>query len=83
MFYIICPNLDFRNNFIAKHKPNNTMYVLHYQSLRKSPFYSKEHDGREFINSDYFTGTLVRLHLFFELEIQQIINDFQFQNNLL
>jgi dTDP-4-amino-4,6-dideoxygalactose transaminase len=68
MFYLICPNLKFRNNLIEKLKENNILAVFHYQSLHKSPYYLKNHDGRELVNSDYFTDTLVRLPLFFELE---------------
>jgi dTDP-4-amino-4,6-dideoxygalactose transaminase len=68
MFYLVCPNLEFRNNLIAKLKENNVMAVFHYQSLHKSPYFQNDHDGRELTNSDYLTDTLVRLPLFFELE---------------
>jgi len=73
MFYLICPNLEFRNNFILKLKQNNIMAVFHYQSLHKSPYYSNHHDGRELVNSDNLTVTLVRLPLFFELDINYLL----------
>jgi dTDP-4-amino-4,6-dideoxygalactose transaminase len=64
--YKIMP-LEFRNNLINKLKQNNIMAVFHYQSLHMSPFYSKKHVGEELVNSDYFTDSLLRLPLFFDV----------------
>jgi dTDP-4-amino-4,6-dideoxygalactose transaminase len=74
MFYLICPNLEFRNNIIEKLKKSNLMAVFHYQSLHKSPFYLKNHDGRVLVNSDYLTDTLVRLPLYYELDSTYVNN---------
>jgi dTDP-4-amino-4,6-dideoxygalactose transaminase len=75
MFYMICPNLAFRNRLIEKLKQNNIMAVFHYQSLHKSPFYSNDHDGRELINSDYFTDKLVRLPMWVNVDTKNIVTN--------
>jgi dTDP-4-amino-4,6-dideoxygalactose transaminase len=82
MFYLICPNLDFRNNLIDKLKQNNILAVFHYQSLHKSPFYLKNHDGRVLVNSDFLTDTLVRLPMFYELDIQSVLDSFKNAANI-
>lgn len=74
MFYIICKNLEQRNTIIHKLKSNNILAVFHYISLHKSPFYEKKHDGRNLPNTDNFTDTLLRLPLFYELDVQTVIN---------
>ena len=81
MFYMVCPNLEFRNNLIAKLKENNVMAVFHYQSLHKSPFFVANSEEYNLPNSDFYTDTLVRMPLFFELStvgiIAKIINEFK------
>ncbi len=72
MFYLACPNLEFRNNLIEKLKKCNVLAVFHYQSLHKSPYFLINHNNRDLINSDYFTDCLVRLPLFFDLKNKYI-----------
>ncbi|MEJ4044812.1 dTDP-4-amino-4,6-dideoxygalactose transaminase [Erwinia sp. SLM-02] len=72
MFYIICADLDTRTRLISFMKENNVHTVFHYLSLHKSEFYSKLYEGKDLINSDRFTDTLLRLPLFYELEISQV-----------
>lgn len=67
MFYLICPNLEFRNKLIDKLKENNVLAVFHYQSLHKSPYFLANSEDSHLPNSDFYTDTLVRLPLFFEL----------------
>jgi dTDP-4-amino-4,6-dideoxygalactose transaminase len=73
MFYITFKNIDNRSQFISKLKAQNINPVFHYLSLHSSPFYKEKHDGRALPNSDFFMDTLVRLPLFFELEVQKVI----------
>jgi dTDP-4-amino-4,6-dideoxygalactose transaminase len=74
MFYLVCPNLDFRDKLMAKLKADNIHAVFHYQSLHKSPFYQEKHDGRDLVESDRFTDCLVRLPFWLKLDIDIIIS---------
>jgi dTDP-4-amino-4,6-dideoxygalactose transaminase len=73
MFYLVCPNLEIRDNLISSLKNQNIHAVFHYQSLHKSPFYQEKHDGRELPESDIFTDCLVRLPLWVGLDFEKII----------
>lgn len=72
MFYIVFNSLEERTAMIEKLKQNGIWAVFHYISLHSSPYYHSKHDGRELVNSDKFTNTLLRLPLFFELTEQEI-----------
>lgn len=74
MFYLICKNVEQRTAIIDYLKKNDIWAVFHYISLHKSPFYEIKHDGRELPQTDEFTERLVRLPLFFELNIDKVIN---------
>jgi dTDP-4-amino-4,6-dideoxygalactose transaminase len=84
MFYIICKNLEERTALIAYLKSKNINSVFHYISLHKSPFYSDKHDGRALPLVDYYSETLLRLPMYYELEksdIDQITDEiFNFYN---
>ena len=73
MFYLVCPDLEFRNNLIDKLKKNNVMAVFHYQSLHKSPFYQNKHDVRELKESDRYTNCLLRLPMWVGVELEDIL----------
>lgn len=72
MFYIVFKNLDQRTNLIAALRDNDIHAVFHYISLHSSDFYCYKHDGRILENSDNFTDCLLRLPLYYELEITTI-----------
>lgn len=72
MFYIVCSSLQVRNSLIDHLKKNGILAVSHYLSLHASTFYSSKHDGRELPNSDAFADRLLRLPLFFELEVDDV-----------
>jgi dTDP-4-amino-4,6-dideoxygalactose transaminase len=77
MFYIDCKTLTDRTNIIETLKASGISAVFHYLSLHKSPFYVNEYTGPELTNSDYYSDTLLRLPLFFELkesDIELIVN---------
>ncbi|WP_445713047.1 dTDP-4-amino-4,6-dideoxygalactose transaminase [Flavobacterium sp.] len=74
MFYLVCKNLEQRTALINHLKQNDILAVFHYISLHKSPFYENKHDGRVLPETDNFTDTLVRLPLFYELDVQAVIN---------
>jgi len=72
MFYLVCNSLEERTKLIAELKENNILAVFHYLSLHKSEFYKNKHDGRDLPNCDNFTDCLMRLPMFYELEITDI-----------
>ena len=74
MFFIKCKNIEQRTKIINKLKQKDTHPVFHYISLHSSPYYSEKHDGRVLPNTDNFTDTLLRLPLFYELDVQTVIN---------
>ncbi len=74
MFFIKCKNITQRTQIINKLKAKNTHSVFHYISLHSSPYYIEKHDGRILHNTDNFTDTLLRLPLFYELDVQTVIN---------
>lgn len=72
MFYLVCNNLSDRNEIIKTLKDNNIISVFHYISLHSSPFHLSKHDKRELKMSDYYTDTLLRLPMYFELNIEDV-----------
>lgn len=72
MFYVLLPDLATRTRLISHLKNQGVLSVFHYLSLHKSAYYEDKHDGRELPQSDYYTDTLLRLPLFFELTDEQV-----------
>ena len=73
MFFIKCKSMEQRTALINKLKAKDIHPVFHYISLHSSPYYIDKHDGRSLPNTDSFTDTLVRLPLFYELNVQKVI----------
>jgi dTDP-4-amino-4,6-dideoxygalactose transaminase len=71
-FFIIAKDLQHRNQLIEKLKAVGINAVFHYLSLHASDYYKDKHDGRNLPNSDKFTDCLLRLPLFYDLEIENI-----------
>jgi dTDP-4-amino-4,6-dideoxygalactose transaminase len=77
MFYVVTKNLEQRTNLINALKKENIHAVFHYLSLHKSPFYQTKHDDRTLTLSDFYSDTLLRLPMYYELgksEVKEIIN---------
>ena len=72
MFYLIMPDLETRTALIKYLKEHEIQAVFHYLSLHSSEFYKNKHDGRELPECDRYMDTLVRLPLFYDLEIEQV-----------
>jgi len=72
MFYITLKDIQQRSNLILALKNHGYHAVFHYISLHSSDFYNDKHDGRLLENSDKFTDCLLRLPIFFELELEDI-----------
>lgn len=73
MFYIICPNLEYRTDLINYLKSHGIMSAFHYISLHTSKFFKEKHDQRVLIQSDYYTNNLLRLPLYFELNDDDVL----------
>lgn len=71
-FFLVCKNGIIRDKLIAFLKSNEILAVFHYLSLHKSPYFMDKHDGRLLPQSDKYSDCLIRLPLFYELEIYQI-----------
>jgi dTDP-4-amino-4,6-dideoxygalactose transaminase len=69
LFYLVCRNIKQRSGMIEYLKQQGIMAVFHYQSLHKSSYYISKHDGRELPESDRYSDCLLRLPLYYELEI--------------
>lgn len=72
MFYLVCNSLKEHTKLISHLKKNDILAVFHYLSLHSSEFYKGKHDGRELPNCDKFADCLVRLPMFYELELTDI-----------
>ncbi len=73
MFYITTANIDQRTAIITTLKENGFYAVFHYISLHSSDYYHTKHDGRDLENSDKFTNCLLRLPMFYELTVEQVV----------
>ena len=82
MFYLLCPSLEYRTEFMRFLKENDVQTTFHYLPLHSSKYYEGKHDGRILQNCDSYGDCLVRLPLFYELDdmevskIVRLIKDF-------
>ena len=72
MFYLVFPSLQKRTVMIQHLKENDIMAVFHYLSLHSSQFYKGKHDGRELPECDRYADTLVRLPMYYDLEVEYV-----------
>lgn len=73
MFYLLLPNLEKRTSLIKHLKENGVMAVFHYLSLHSSAYYATKHDGRTLPNCDRYADTLVRLPMYYDLSVEEVI----------
>ena len=74
MFYLVCRNLDERTRLISSLKEQGVGAVFHYLSLHLSDYYRNHHEGEipNLPNCDNFADCLVRLPMYYELELEQV-----------
>ncbi len=72
MFYIICKNIDERDDLLNHLKYHNVNAVFHYLSLNKSSYYLNDNNLINLKNSDFYSDCLIRLPFYFELHNNQI-----------
>ncbi len=73
MFYLVCDSIEQRSQIIDFLNQHQIHAVFHYLSLHSSPYYFDKHDGRALNNSDNFSNCLIRLPMFYELEVKNVI----------
>lgn len=73
MFYVIAKDLATRQALIEHLKDKGINAVFHYLSLHKSLFYQMKYDGKPLPNCDFYADTLIRMPMFFELTLEQVI----------
>lgn len=78
MFYLVFPDLTSRTDFIQRMKEAQISCVFHYLSLHKSPYYQSLCTGGgimppECPNADAFSDRLVRLPMFYDLPIDEVL----------
>lgn len=73
MFYLVCKNLEQRTAIIEKLKSEDILAVFHYISLHNSPFYNQIHEERPLPESDRYSDCLLRLPMYFELDVTAVI----------
>ncbi len=72
MFYLVFPDLEKRTKFIAYLKEAGILSVFHYLSLHTSKFYEDKHDGRPLPQCDRYADCLVRLPMYYDLELEEV-----------
>ncbi len=73
MFYIVCRSLDERTGLISFLKERNVLAPFHYLPLHKSEYYSSQiYDCHDLPNCDIYADRLVRMPMFYELELEQV-----------
>ena len=72
LFYLVMPSLDVRTALIQHLKQHDIQAVFHYLPLHSSAYYHDKHDGRDLPECDRFADCLVRLPLFYDLEIKEV-----------
>lgn len=72
MFYLLAQNDEHRDLVIRYWKDNGVHAVFHYQSLHKSMFGSKISAACDCPNADYYTGALLRMPLYGDLDVSSL-----------
>lgn len=72
IFYVLCENLKVRTCLIQHLRKKNILAVHHYLSLHKSPYYLQKHDGRFLPKADFYSDSLLRLPIYYELTVEQV-----------
>ena len=72
MFYLVFPDLEKRTALIKYLKEHDIQSVFHYLSLHSSQYYQDKHDGRALPECDRYADTLMRLPMYYDMEIAEV-----------
>jgi len=71
LYYLVCRDLNQRNELIACLKEKGIQAVFHYLSLHSSSYFTTQYQGESLTNSDFYSDSLVRLPLYASLTNEQ------------
>ena len=74
MFYVVFKNISQRTAIIEKLKSKGILAVFHYISLHSSLFYKEIHNGNRLPESDRYSDCILRLPMYYELDVLEVIN---------
>jgi dTDP-4-amino-4,6-dideoxygalactose transaminase len=74
MLYLVCKNIEQRTSIIEKLKSKQILSVFHYISLHSSPYYKDKNGALELSQTDRYSNCVLRLPLFYELNVEEVIN---------
>jgi dTDP-4-amino-4,6-dideoxygalactose transaminase len=74
VFYMVFKHLETRTAYISYMKANHVQTPFHYMALHNSSFYLDKHDGRALPMVEIYQDCLVRLPLFYDLEMSEVEN---------
>jgi len=72
LFFIITCSINERTELINFLRDKGIYSVFHYLSLHKSQYYQAKHDGRELPECDRYADCLLRLPLYYELNVEDV-----------
>lgn len=72
IFHVICQSIEDRDALILFLKERGFHAVFHYLSLHTSPFFKANYDGSDLPFTDFYSERLLRLPLFYELELHEV-----------
>jgi dTDP-4-amino-4,6-dideoxygalactose transaminase len=75
LFYMVCKDMEQRTAIIGKLKGRGILAVFHYISLHSSPYFKPGYNGESLPESDKYSDCLLRLPLFYELDVQQVVKE--------
>jgi dTDP-4-amino-4,6-dideoxygalactose transaminase len=67
IFYLVCRSETERNSLLDYLNSNGVNAIFHYIALHKSPYFTAGYQGKELMECDRYTSTLVRLPIYFDL----------------
>lgn len=81
MFYLVCKNTQQRTAIIDKLKDKGILSVFHYISLHSSTFHKDSYTGKPLPESDRYSDCVLRLPMYFELDVEEIVQEIKIQIN--
>jgi len=67
IFYLLCKSEEQRNLLIHHLHKQGILAIFHYLSLHRSPYYKTRNNEPKLDYSDYYSGHLIRLPLYYSL----------------
>lgn len=72
LFYLQFGTKEQRDEMLDFLNEQQVQAVFHYLPLHASPYFADKHDGRNLINANHFSETILRLPFFYELPLEVV-----------